>query len=53
MDGIHIILIAYEMRIEKDKKEKPSNKEVAFKESNNKNKEECKIGDKSNSESDA
>jgi phosphoglucomutase len=51
MDELHGILIAYEMRIENDKQEKIVRKEETFKASKNKNTEEKKTSDISDSES--
>jgi hypothetical protein len=53
MDELHGILIAYEMRIEKDQQVNTSRKEASFKESKTKNTEEHKTSDNPYSESDA
>jgi hypothetical protein len=53
MDELHGILTAYEMRIEKDKKENPSRKEATFKASKKTKTKEYKTSDNSDSESDA
>jgi hypothetical protein len=45
MDELHGILIAYEMRIEKDNPSRESRKEVSFKASKKKKTEECKTSD--------
>jgi hypothetical protein len=53
MDELHRILTAYEMRIQKDKKENPSKNEGTFKASQKKNTKEYKTSDSSDSELDA
>jgi hypothetical protein len=52
MDEFHGILTTYEMRIEKDKQEKPARKEVTFKASKKTSIEEYKTYDSSNNELD-
>jgi hypothetical protein len=52
MDELHGILTAYEMRIEKDKQEKPTRKEATFKASKKTKTKEYKTYDNSDSELD-